>query len=776
MFQKKHPFSFWKLVSHVIFFIPKKIGRPLYYLLAFSALFFAILISFVFEFIQDKLDPVIRSIKKQFFHQKKKRQPRKKRVQKEQRLDYKSTFRAVFAPFISGALITMLLFGSGYGVYAYVFQDLPSPRSLLDREPPLTTKIYDRNGVLLYKMYKDENRTLVPLNKVPEQVKQAFIAIEDKSFYSHHGFSLRGIARATLSNAKGERVEGGSTITQQLVKNTLLSPEKTIRRKVRELVLSVMVEASISKDQILEMYFNEVSFGGTLYGVEEASRTYFGKSISEVSLAEGAFLAGLPQAPSSYSPFGPTPEKGINRQYQVLQRMVEDGYISQEQADQAKNEQLTFIPERTEIKAPHFVMYIRELLAQEYGEDILSQGGLEVVTTLDMKTQELAEKAIRDELLKLKNARVSNGASIVTNPQTGEILAMVGSRDYFDIANDGQVNVTIRERQPGSSIKPLTYAVAFSKGMTPSTMIEDSAVTFTFAGTQPYSPKNYDGAYHGKVSLRTALANSYNIPAVKLLAQVGIRDMIEQGRKMGISSWGEDQVSRFGLSLTLGGGEVKMIDMAKLYGTFANQGVTVELQPIQKISNTKGEVIYQNPCTSTNTVSNEKQSCDKKKTLDPRVAWQITSILSDNIARSSAFGRNSVLEIPKQQVAVKTGTTNSLRDNWTAGYTSDRVVVTWVGNNDNTPMSRVASGITGASPIWNTIMRTQLDEATPHVFETPEGFVKVKICAQTGTLTCSACPRTIEESFIAGTEPKRACTESMFTPPSPSPSPNPQSP
>ncbi len=672
--------------------------------------------------------------------------------------------------FSTGMLGAFLLGVFGAIFYFFVLKDLPSPRELVTRNQIVTTKIYDRNGELLYKIYKDENRTLVPLSSIPSSLKYATIAIEDKDFYRHNGFSITGMLRAVKANLERKKIQGGSTITQQLVKNTLLSPEKTMQRKIREIVLAILVEATLTKDEILEMYFNEVSFGGSVYGVEEASRRYFNKSVRDLTLAEASYLAGLPQAPSAYSPFGPTPEYGFQRQHQVLERMVEDGYISEQDAADAKEQKLTFQPDLNNIQAPHFVMYIRDMLAKQFGEEVVAQGGLEVTTTLDLSVQKLAQSAVEKELSRLTRMNVTNGAAMVTNPNTGEILAMVGSRDYFDVDRDGQVNVTLRQRQPGSSIKPLTYSVAFQKGMTPTTIIDDAPITYRSIGSPPYTPKNYDGNYHGKVTIRTALANSYNIPAVKTLAMVGLPAVIQQARQMGITTWGDDQAARFGLSLTLGGGEVTMADMTKLFGTFANNGITISLNPIVSIKNYKGEVLYTNPC------SNNSDQCKGARTLDPRIAFQITDILSDNAARSAAFGFNSVLHIPKQQVAVKTGTTNSLRDNWTFGYTSNRLVGTWVGNNDNTPMSRVASGITGASPIWNTIMKGLLDEVNPHKFASPSGLLKVRVCTQTGTLSCKACPSSRDEYFIPGTEPKTFCTDEMFVPKDPNASPTPTPP
>lgn len=654
-------------------------------------------------------------------------------------------------------LVLFVAAAASTAFYQLILKDLPRPETLLTRQPIITTKIMDRNGLVLYNIYKDQNRTIVPLERIPVHLRQATIAIEDREFYSHKGFSLRGILRALKANLEKQDIQGGSTITQQLIKNTLLSPERTIRRKVKEVVLAVWVETKISKDDILAMYFNEVSYGGSLHGAEAASRAYFNKSVNELSLAESAFLAGLPQAPSTYSPFGPKPELGNARQQLVLQRMVEDGYITSQQAQEAQAQQLKFQPDRNDIKAPHFVMYVRELLAKQFGEDVVSQGGLQVWTTLDYNVQQTAEKAVLQELERLKQMRVKNGAALVTNPMTGEVLAMVGSHDYFDIENDGQVNVTIRPRQPGSSIKPLTYATALERGLvTPSTTIEDAPVVYKSVGSPPYAPKNYDGAFHGKVSVRTALANSYNIPAVKTLASVGVQTVVEKGRQLGITTWDDAAASRFGLALTLGGGEVLMTDMARVFGTFAANGQNVPLNPILKVENYKGETKYENPCLPG---AGKPELCPRRQVLDPRIAYQITDILSDNLARAPAFGLHSVLTIPDQQVAVKTGTTNNLRDNWTDGYISDRVVITWVGNNDNAPMSRVASGITGASPIWNTIMRSLLKKDAPHTFRPPENLIKLKICADTGTLPCGPCPKIREEWFLPGSEPKSSCTQ-----------------
>lgn len=652
-----------------------------------------------------------------------------------------------------GLSFISLIIGISLGLYIYVIRDLPDASVLATTQPILTTKIYDRNGNLLYKIYKNENRTLVNLKEIPLNLQHATLAIEDQDFYKHPGISIRGIARALKVNAtSNSSPQGGSTITQQLIKNTLLTPEKTLQRKIKEALLSVITEFYFTKDEILTMYFNQVPYGGAAYGVQEASRMYFGKDVSQLSLAESAYLAGLPAAPTHYSPYGTNPQLAKNRQLQTIARMIEEGYITREEAAKAVDEQLQVKPPTTNILAPHFVMYIKDQLAQKYGHRLVEQGGLEVTTSLDLQLQEFAQQTVSQEVESLRNLNVTNGSALITNPQTGEILAMVGSIDYFNTESDGQVNITIRPRQPGSSIKPLNYAMALENGFTPSTIIPDTPICYNIEGQPPYCPKNYDSRYHGRVTLRKALANSYNIPAVKTLFQFGVDKFIDKATLMGISTWTDR--NRFGLSLTLGGGEVTMIDMATAYGVFANQGMRVDLNPILEVKTADGKILEQS-CAKTS------KPCPSQKALDPRVAYQITDILSDNQARSEAFGTNSVLNIPNHQVSVKTGTTNDLRDNWTIGYTSDRLIATWVGNNDNHSMSYIASGITGASPIWNKLTVALLDPDTHHHFEPPTNLVKVQVCTITGSLACNGCPSK-EEYFLPGTEPKNHCTSDQI--------------
>ncbi len=634
--------------------------------------------------------------------------------------------------------------------------DLPNPNQLAFREPALSTKLYDRNGKFLFQFYSSQNRTKVSLNDIPKDLTNATIAIEDKNFYKHNGFDLSAIIRAARQTLINKNLQGGSTITQQLIKSTLLTPEISLERKVKEVILAFFTERKFSKREILEMYFNQVAYGGTAWGIEAASETYFGKSVADLSLAESTLLAGLPSAPTTYSPFGTHPELAKIRQSEVLQRMVEEGFISQKQADEAENQELTFAKPSIDIKAPHFVMYVKEMLVQRYGIAAVEKGGLKVVTTLDLDIQQKAQDIVREEIEKLSSLAVSNGAALVTNPQTGEILAMVGSQDYFDNNHDGNVNVTTSLRQPGSSIKLVTYAAALEKGLTAATILDDSPITYSTPGSPSYSPVNYDGRFHGKVTLRTAFGNSYNVPAVKTLSQIGVSSMIDMGKKLGITTWND--TGRFGLSLTLGGGEVKMTDLATAYGTVASGGFKHDLTPWLKVTNGEGEVLE------------DKQSTLSKgsRVLSEGTAFILSDILSDNNARLSSFGPNSVLNIPGQKVSVKTGTSDNKRDNWTIGFGQDKLVAVWVGNNDNKPMNpSLTSGITGAAPIWNKIMTSVLSQNSQVNLaanvQTPAGVVAVAVCSINGYLPCGGCP-TRTEYFIQGTQPKLACKSEWLTP------------
>lgn len=628
-----------------------------------------------------------------------------------------------------------------FGVW-FFSHDLPSPKQLETREIPLTTKLYDRNGKILYNVYTDQNRTIVPLSQIPDFLKKATIAVEDKDFYKHKGFDVYGIIRAFRKTVFERDVQGGSTITQQLVKSAFLSPERTIIRKVKELYLAFRVETAFSKDRILEMYLNQVPYGGTAWGVAAAAEQYFGKDVKDLTLAEAALLAGLPAAPTYYSPFGQNPQRSIDRQKLVLKRLLDEHYITKEQYDSASSEKVVFRTAGTDIKAAHFVMFVREYLAERYGESIASRGGLKVTTTLDLDLEASAEAIVKKNIDGLKSLNVSNGAALVTKPRTGEILAMVGSKDFFDTSVDGNVNVTIANRQPGSAIKPINYALAFSRGLiTPATIIMDVPTTFGAAGTKPYSPVNYDNKFHGPVQARYALGNSYNIPAVKVLALNGVVEFINFAREVGITTF--EDPSRYGLSLTLGGGEVKMTEMSVAFGVFANEGVKQDLTPVLKVEDSKGRILE------------EFKPKVGKRVLSKEVAFLISSILSDNSSRSTAFGPSSELVVRGKTVAVKTGTTDDKRDNWTFGYTPSYLVAVWVGNNDNTPMNPyLSSGITGAAPIWNQIMTTVLQDKVNEAFKVPSGVKGMNICSSTGGLANDKCSNRFEY-FLTGTEPKK---------------------
>ncbi len=633
----------------------------------------------------------------------------------------------------------------------FLFRDLPSPTKLASREIPQTTKIYDRSGQLLYEIYGDQNRTLVPLSEIPDSLKKATIAMEDKDFYRHGAINpLGGILRAMKEIVFSRKLQGGSTITQQLVKSALLSPERTIQRKTKEIVLAFWSERLYSKDEILEMYLNQVPYGGTAWGVEAASQTYFGKHVKDLSLAEAALLAGLPAAPTTYSPFGAHPELAKIRQEEVLKRMIEDKYLTPEEAQEAKEEKLTFATQKTDIKAPHFVMYVKDQLVKKYGEKMVEQGGLEVKTTLDLEIQEFAQDTVASEVAKLKRLYASNGATLITRPSTGEILAMVGSKDYFDQENDGNVNVTLALRQPGSAIKPINYAVGLLKGYTPATVFVDQKTCFPNPGQSPYCPVNYDGQFHGAPQMRFALGNSYNIPAVKMLKLNSVEAMIATASAMGISTFSDP--SRYGLSLTLGGGEVQMTELATAFGVFANSGIRKDLISILQVKDNQGKILDEQKLPE----SKSTLAIDGPRVLPAEVAYLISHMLLDQNARSAAFGEGSYLSVRGHPaISVKTGTTDDKRDNWTIGYTPSVLVVAWVGNNDNSPMNPyLSSGITGAAPIWNKIMSRALKDQPDEWPKMPDNVVGMEICALSGKLPGESGCQTRYEYFIKGTQPK----------------------
>jgi len=633
-------------------------------------------------------------------------------------------------------------------MFFWFSRDLPTPGKLSASNFSQSTKIFDRNGILLYDIYKDQNRTYVTLDKIPKILQEATIAIEDKDFYKNQGFSIIGYTRA-FRNAifSGRIAGGGSTLTQQLVKNTLLTSEQTIARKIKEFILAIQVDRKYTKNQILELYFNATPYGGTTLGIEAASERYFGKKSTDLDLTESAVLAGLPQSPSYYSPYGQNPKAYIDRSKQVLRRMQEDGYITKKQETDTvkKLPNVEFLKQAHDIKAPHFSFYVRDLLVKQFGENVIEQGGLQVTTTLDYKLEEKAEEIVKEEVDNAKSLKVGNGASIVLNPKNGEILAMVGSRDFFDSAKGGQFNVVTQAlRQPGSSIKPITYATALGKGYTAATLIMDTPTAFPGGGQEKdYTPKNYDGKFHGPLQLRFALGSSINIPAVKLLALVGVKNMLSTAYNMGISTFAptNDNVNRFGLSLTLGGGDVKPLELAAAYTAFANKGFKSDPIAILKVTDSKGKVLF------------EQKEVSKKQVLSPEVAFIISHMLLDNNARLITFGVNSYLNISGRTIAVKTGTTDDKRDNWTIGWTPSVLVATWVGNNDNSPMGNVASGVTGAAPIWRRVILEALKGKSSEDFTKPDNVVAVTIDALGGGLPVDGQP-TRSEYFIKGTEPQ----------------------
>ena len=607
-------------------------------------------------------------------------------------------------------------------VFIYYAKDLPRPEVFTERSFVLPTKIYDREGkTVLYQIYDEEKRTVVPLSQVPDYLRQAVLSAEDANFYHHFGLDIKGILRSVLNNLKiGKPIYGGSTISQQLIRSTFLTLDKTLQRKVKEAILTLELERRYSKDQILEFYLNQVPFGSNAYGVEAASQAFFGKPASQASLAEAAVLASLIQAPSRLSPYGSNVDHLYARKNYVLERMVKGGYVSQKEADAAKNEVLKFADIGQSIKAPHFVLYVKKYLEENYSDYFLKTKGLKVYTTLDWGLQQEAEKIVEDGAKNNQAYNAYNASLVALNPQTGEILALVGSANWYATSSapegcsgsekgclfDPKFDIaTLGERQPGSAFKPFAYAEAFKKGLAPETIFWDVKTEFnpdcasTAAeekdeyGMDCYHPANYSGSFRGPFSLRNALAQSINIPAVKILYLAGIKDTIETAKSFGITTLNQP-LSWYGLSLVLGGGEVKLLDMVSAYGVFANNGLKTPPVSILKIEDSEGKIIEENKKTP-------------QRVLEGNVANIINSILSDNEARSPIFGRNSLLNIPGYQVAVKTGTTQEFKDGWTIGYTPAVAVGVWVGNNNGELMSK-EPGVVLAGPIWNKFIQKAL--------------------------------------------------------------------
>ena len=660
--------------------------------------------------------------------------------------------------------LLILLTGGLVALYAWLIVDLPSPGVLYQRRSTPSTRILDRQGRLLYEIIDPHagHHTPLSLEQIPLACQQATIATEDANFYTNPGVDLIGILRAAWINLRGgEVLAGGSTITQQLARNLLLDPQeraqRTLRRKLRESILAWRIARRYTKDEVLALYLNEAYYGNLAYGIEAAANAYFGKSAAELDLAECALLAGLPQAPALYDPLV-DPGAARARQAVVLELMRKQGYITEEQARLAADEPLHFAAAPFPIQAPHFVMYVRAWLEERYGLEAIYQQGLVVTTTLNLDWQQSAEAIARQRLAQLRQPpldpsqpprKVNNAALVALDPHTGEVLTMLGSPDYFDPQIDGAVNATLALRQPGSSIKPVTYAAAFDPArpnpLTPGSVILDVRTSFSTQEGLPYVPVNYDHRYHGPVSARVALASSYNLPAVKVLDMVGIDAMTALARRLGITTFDDppDPVTgqrRFGLALTLGGGEVRLLELTAAYAAFANGGRRVEPVAVLAVADAQGRVLYR------------AKEQPREQVLSPQVAYLITHILSDPQARLPAFGEGSVLEISRP-AAVKTGTTTDYRDNWTVGYTPELVVGVWVGNADNSPMERI-SGVDGAGPIWHDFMELALMGRPVSQFQRPAGLVEVQVCSLSGLLPTPFCPHTRTELFIAGTEPK----------------------
>lgn len=626
--------------------------------------------------------------------------------------------------FLGGCLIVLLLF-------VYYTHDLPRPEKFTEARFIQSTKIFDRTGkTLLYDIYGEEKREIVPFEKISNNLKRAVVVSEDERFYQHSGIDFEGILRAILVDLKLQsKSQGASTITQQLIRSVYLTKQKSIARKIREIVLSIELEKRYSKDQILEWYLNTVPFGENTYGAESASQTYFNKPALDLSIAEAAVLTAMLPAPSHYSPYGPYKSELLQKKDVLLEKMNKLGYITEQELKQAKNEKINFAEQTTSIKAPDFVLYIKKYLDNKYGQDYLKEKGLRVYTTLDWELQQYAEKVIKDndEINRAKDS--NNSAMVVLNPKTGEILSLIGSKDYFakpypegcdelppgSCLFDPKYDVaTMGKRQPGSSFKPIVYAAAFKKGYTPETIVWDVKTEFNpycspdgnsekdIYGQDCYHPQDYDGRNRGPVPLKQALGSSLNIPSVKVLYLAGIPESLKTAKDFGITTLTD--VNNYGLSLVLGGGDVNLLELTSAYGVFATEGTYIAPSGILKIEDSEGNII-------------EERKINPKKVLDTQVARQINNILSDNSNRAPVFGNNSPLYIPGYEVAAKTGTTQNFKDGWTMGYTPFAVVGVWTGNNDNSPTRDEGVGI--AAPMWNKVMRKIINSHPAESFTPP---------------------------------------------------------
>ena len=608
---------------------------------------------------------------------------------------------------------------------AKMAQELPNPEEFIDGQITQSTKIYDRTGeTLLYEIHGDQKRTIIPFSDISQYSREATLAIEDQNFYQHAAMDWKGTLRALITDlATGEMSQGGSTITQQLARNTFLTAEKTIQRKIKELILANWIEEKYTKDKILELYLNQIPYGTNAYGIESASQTYFNKSAKDLSLAESATLAAMIQAPSYYSPWGTHTKELINRKNYVLEQMNKLGFIDEQEKESAQKAKLVFASQNIGlIKAPHFVMMVKDYLSQKYGEDIMEKGGLKVITTLDWKLQQLAETAVENganrnmELYQGKNA-----ALVAQDPKTGQILALVGSKNYFDKSVDGNFNVAVQGlRQPGSSFKPFAYVTAFEKGYSPNTVIFDLPTEFSsytdvcrlvninYNDENPlcFHPQNFDGDFRGPINLRNSLAQSINVASVKILYLAGLNDTIKTAQNFGLTTINDP--GRYGLSLVLGGGEVKLIDMVEAYSVFSQEGVKHNQAIILEVDSAKENIL-------------EKYLDQATRVIDQQYPKLVNNILSDNDARAGLFQSSLNLTVfPGRDVALKTGTTNDYKDAWTLGYTPSLTVGVWAGNSDNTPMQKHAGSILAAVPIWSEFMNAALQNYPMEFFNKPD--------------------------------------------------------
>lgn len=635
--------------------------------------------------------------------------------------------------------ITFAFTSTSVATYLYFANDLQTKEGIMNRRDAGII-LLDRNSNPFFTFYDAKNKSFVPLSQIPIPTQLAIIAAEDEEFYNHSGFSIKGIIRSFILNLTNSRVVyGGSTITQQLVKNSLLRPTKSFLRKYQEIILAYEIERRYSKKEILEMYLNSVYFGEGAFGIEEAAQVYFNKNANDLNVAESAVLASLLPAPSSLSPFSNELKEVKKRQIGILQRMLENGYVTARQKEQAEKEPLVLNPTKGVINsiAPHFALMVRQELIDRYGEEYLARSGFKVTTTLDSRWQEYAEQSVKKHVLQLARNNAHNGAVVVIDPRTGEIRAMVGSKNWYDDVF-GKYNVAESPRQPGSAFKPITYAAAIERGIiTPTTILKD--VPTTFPGG--YRPVNYDRKFRGMITARRALANSINVASIDVLQRVGIEPTIETANDLGITTLRDP--SQYGLSLVLGAAEVKLVELTAAYSVFANYGYKNKATAIQKIEDKLGNIIYSHQVIP-------------QQSLKPETAFLISSILSDNAARAEVFGNTLTISRP---AAVKTGTTEDYKDAWTVGYTPSLAIGVWVGNNDNAPMDQVAGSL-GAAPIWRDLMEHFLADTPIETFNPPSNIVIVEVCRNSSAKT--------QEYFIRGTEPTPAATCFITKPPSPS--------